>query len=68
MPIEHGKVGSDKSFSNINIFEISVREGEGCSGSGGVGLSRSSIMHWKESFNFLYDFLHQENVILLFGT
>ena len=39
MLVEDGKVGSDKTCSDINVFEFSVGEGEGGrSGSGGVGV------------------------------
>ena len=60
MPVEDGEVGIDKTCtSDINIFEISVGEGEGrhTRGSGGVGVITVFDGALEENFNFSGDFL-----------
>ena len=57
MPVEHGKVGSDKSCSDNNVFEFSVGEEEGGTSSSGVGVVTFFDNALEGSFNFSDDLL-----------
>ena len=58
MPVEDGKVGRDKMCGDINVFEFSVREGEGRrSGSGGVDAATVFDDAFEENFNSSDDLL-----------